>query len=125
MSTVSKTIDENLELTELSWNGKLSLDEIIQTLNEFYASPTRNLIWNISKADISTITNDDLKTVIAITKEPAHRRPDGKTAILGSTDLHFGMARVYATYCEFENHPISVSVFRNKDAAINWISNGT
>jgi hypothetical protein len=121
MFSIEKSIDEAQGITTLEFRGELSLKVTLDTLEEFYSQPTKHLIWDITRADIQTATTDDLKKIVSVTKSHAKSRPGGKTAILGNSDLQYALGRMYATFCEFERHPIEISVFRNLDSAMQWL----
>ena len=122
MSSIDISVDNTLELSTYVVKGKISFEEIFDALLEFYSHPTKYLIWDIREADISNASNDDLRKLVKTTKEVARVRPSGKTAILGQTDLQFGLARMYATYGELEDHPVQISVFRSLEPAMKWIT---
>jgi len=122
MSSIDISVDKTQELSTYVVKGKISFGEVFDALLAFYKHPTKHMIWDIREADISDARNDDLRKLVKTTKEVAHGRPYGKTAILGQTDLQFGLARMYATYGELEDHPVQISVFRSLESAMQWIT---
>ena len=51
----------------------------------------------------------------------AHLRNNGKTAIVISSSLGFGLGRMYDTLAQIADHPVKHSVFRSYDEAVAWI----
>lgn len=43
-------------------------------------------------------------------------------AIYAPRDITYGMVRMFETYYELGGHPINVSIFRNKEEAIHFLT---
>lgn len=121
MSKIDCHLDHVLDLTTFVLSGETTPKELLDTLHTFYQQPTRYMLWDIRKAVLNQVNKDDLKNIILATKRFAESRVGGKTALVAETDLQFGLARMYSTFAELENHPIGISVFRDPQTAIDWI----
>lgn len=64
---------------------------------------------------------NELKDIVRFTKQHEALRRSGKTALVVSTDLAFGLGRMYDALAEIENLSHSVKVFRSMDEAIKWL----
>lgn len=105
--------------------GKFDLD----TFRDFYKqmvshpdfSSGMSVIWDVRQADISKISQDEMRTVgnnIAyLTKE----RGSGKGALVVSDDISFGVSRMGEMMTE-KFVTVTVRVFRNMENAVKWIN---
>jgi hypothetical protein len=121
MSDIKIEIDKARDLTIHIITGKTSPEEIISTLESFYNNPTKHLLWDFSQADVSGITGDDLKHILSVADKYANRRPQGKTAILATSDLPFGLGRQYSILGNLHESPVHIEPFRSYDMAIKWL----
>ena len=82
--------------------------------------PNENRLWDYREADLSKLTTQDLAAI----RDFAAAREAGAEArrvvLLVSRDLDFGIARMYGSMAEAK-YPARFSVFREKDAAENWL----
>ncbi len=84
--------------------------------------PTMLELVDLTDADLSRVTADglaDLAEAVSAEFEKAGISVS-KTAVYSSVDLPFGLARQYEAYT-FES-PETVQVFRDRDAALRWLS---
>jgi len=119
---LSKRVYKQLELTVFIVSGELTFDEQIRALREYYeGEPTRNAIWDFRAITGSRITSEELRQIIAFTKWYEDRRPGGKTALVASTQLDFGLGRMSHALAEREGLPWQIRVFRSIEEALEWI----
>ena len=124
MSHIKKTINREKNLTVITVNGELTFDQIIDVLDQFYASEyTLYLLWDLTNADTSSLTTVQVDMIVDHAKEYAHLRKGGKAAFVLSRDVDFGLARMYEQLSEAKQHPILHGVFRSLDEAMNWLEN--
>jgi len=95
-----KTIIEqknNLRFHQVS--GRLSFEELRDTLQNIYndknIDKTLNALWDLSEADISDFTLDEVEQVANFVAQNWGRVPGTKAAIVVSADYSYGMARMY------------------------------
>lgn len=122
MVQINKTLEREKDLTIISVSGLFSIDQIIAVVDQYYASEiTQNLIYDLSRADMSSLKAHDFKRIISHARQYMHLRKGGKTAFVLGSDLDFGLARMYETYSELKNHPIPQAVFKSLDQAMHWL----
>lgn len=124
MSLTSK-IDLSKQLITFTAIGKISSNEIIETIRSFYEKqPSNKVIWDFRYAglealifsnELEIISNSFFKTCLKMQKV-------GKTAIVASTDLWFSFARTYAKFAEVKNLSHIIRIFRFIDEAIKWLA---
>lgn len=119
---VEKRMDRDRNLTIFKGHGTITADEIVDALVEFYRSgSTLNALWDLAEADLTAIRGGEIDRIITTAKDHAHEREGGKTAILVSREVDFGIARRYEITSETRQHPISHYVFRDRDEALKWL----
>ena len=114
--------DPDRDLTILVVSGPVTLDEMITTLDDFYAKgATRLTLWDMSQSDLSTVTPDDILRFIQKAAELGVERNDGRTAVFVKDDLQYGLGRMAETFATFENLGYSLSLFRAREDALAWL----
>ena len=92
-------------------------------MNRYFRSihpgTTRNILWDLRNANVAALTASQVTDLADLSVSYSELREGGKTAIVVSDDLNFGVAR------EFEGQSMSLSrefvVFRDIDKAYKWI----
>ena len=114
--------DHKRNLTTFSASGELTYAEQIAALQEFYGTkPTVNVLWDFRAITGNRISSRELGHIIAFVKENEKKRPAGKTALVASTDAHFGLARMSEIMAEGEGLPWAMRAFRSIERAFDWI----
>jgi len=66
-------------------------------------------------------SSSSLEDNIRIDRAHSEKLAGMRTAIVASTDLMFGFARMYQTLAELQGSPLTVEVFRNVGDAREWL----
>ena len=123
MANVDITIDKALDLTTIRFSGRVIASDIIDALQSFYRTEiTTKVLWDFLEGDITDLPGSDLTVIIDAAKGFSDMRPEGKSALVGSSDLLYGLARMYASLAEVKRHPISNRAFRSKKEALDWLN---
>jgi len=116
-------LDEQHQLTVHVFTGVVVGKELIEAVKALYASgPTPNHLWDLTEADISAVKSDDLQEIALIAKQSSPSRRAGRTAIVSTSDLGFGLSRMYSTFAEMSGHSAEVRSFRSREEAEAWIA---
>ena len=119
---ISNTVDHERKLTVVTCSGKITANELSDAIEKFYqGDPTPNTLWGLEQADLSGLRADDVMKIAILTKKLRPEGFPGKTAIVTSRDLGFGMGRMFETYAELEKHPVDLQVFRSLEEAYAWL----
>ncbi|MEM7468372.1 MAG: hypothetical protein AAF387_15995 [Pseudomonadota bacterium] len=111
----------NKDLTVFAVIGALRLAELKTAVDEFYSGKfTLNTMWDLREADISAIEVGEVKEILDYSMEYLKRREGGRSAILVSTDVNYGMGRVFDTFVELSSSPVENNVFRDYEEAMAW-----
>jgi hypothetical protein len=125
MASIKKTNKAGESLTILTVIGIPTIEELIHAFENFMKHDvTPYLLWDFTDADLSQITQKGMEEIIAVAKSKAHLRKNGRTALVVSQDLSFGLSRMYETLSKIREHPISHFVFRDMDKALTWLKTG-
>ncbi len=120
---ISSTEDIKRNLTIYTCKGQISVDEIGKKVKSFYeGTPSRNVIWDFTEADLSSITADEISALASGVKRLAHSREGGKTAIMAPEDISYGFGRMYQIFAEIYAQIADIGVFRSKLEAERWLS---
>ena len=95
-------------------------EAILEKLEIYYQDKTtKRILWDLSDATWASITTEDLnKTVITAKK---YSRKGGKTALVFSKDIDFGIGRMLQTLGEIEEYDYVFGTFRNREEAMKWL----
>ena len=122
MAIIETIVDSQNDLSVFTVNGELIADEIIERVEEFYTRhPTKLVLWIMDDVDLSAITSESIERIIQTAKKHSGKRQEGKTAIVGSRDIDYGLARMYQAYTGFENLPYEYKIFKDVDDAKEWL----
>jgi hypothetical protein len=120
---IRSTVDVKKNLTIFAFRGQLSADELMKTVKSFYAdTPTRNVVWDYSESDLSSLRLHDIQALVNVVKEIAHSREGGKSAIVAPKDASYGIGRMYQSLAEIHGEVFTTEVFRSRTEAEGWLS---
>ena len=122
-----KIVNEKEQLTTITVTWEFDFSELMSVLKVFFDdNNTENLLLDLRDSSLDSITTDHIRNLgkYAISRNNGGSRINGKTALVGSSDLQFGMSRMFKTYSEMEESAIEVSVFRSKEEALSWLEEG-
>ena len=123
MSTIDTLIDIKRQLTIHTITGEVLPEEISNKIKTYSESgPTEFVLWDFSNAQLNKITSNQIETFIAVTKQYSSFRKGGKTALVFSSDLGFGLGREFDIYIDLTGSKIPYMTFRSKEDALKWLS---
>ena len=102
-------------------SGPFHLSDLRDALKELYAGHAlerRRLLWDVTGAELDWAA-EEIKGFSEWVRE--NRWPgEGRTAVVVSRDLHFGLARMYEMFSS--DLPVEFVVFRDLEAATAWVT---
>ncbi len=106
-------------------SGGFTLADYLRAMREFLQSehfrPGMPSIWDFRQVDPAAVTSEDLRAIAAYQQEIAPTRgPTWKAALVVSSDVGYGMSRMFEAYAGAA--PNEVMVFRGMEAAEAWVS---
>ena len=122
MAIIETIVDSQNDLSVFTVNGDLTADEVIERVEEYYTRhPTKLVLWIMADVDLSAMTSEGIERIIQIAKKNTGKRKEGKTAIVGSKDIEYGLARMYEAYTGLENLPYECKIFKDVNEAKEWL----
>ena len=117
-------VDPDTGIAHCLATGELTRDEILAAVDQVYRDPNYRApwrtIWDIAGAT-PVLNLEELRAVVAYVK--AHRpEGKGKTAIVATEDLAFGLSRMYEVLAG--EQPVETRAFRDSEEALQWILGG-
>ena len=127
MENIEKNVDKNGQLTIYTAKGSISGEEVKNAIRGFYEHGpiTRNVLWDVSLAVLNDLSAEDVRQIAHVPRQSLELRKDGKTAIVAPSDLAFGLSRMYQINSQPEPLPFEVKIFRDSEAAHNWLAGKT
>ncbi len=118
---VRTVIEHEKEITEHIASGEVIDDEMFEAQREFYENgPTRLQLWDMTQGSVTSVTIGGMRTFIGRAALKGKARKDGKTAVIVSSQLQFGLARMAEAFGEFVSLPFAFRVFRERAEALAW-----
>lgn len=122
MARIEIKTEKARELTFIVFTGKVTHADLIAALKTFYESEiTSKVLWNFTNCDVEALETNDLYSIADVAKGYAHLRSGEKSAFVASSNLAFGLGRMFTTIIKVEDHPIEGATFRSVDEALTWL----
>lgn len=124
MATIEIIVHPEWDLTEKVVVGDLTTRDIEQELDRFYAGPiTKHVLWDLSCATFESISAGDVAKISAKVGHLVKPRlgGGGKSAIVSTSGLGFGMSRMYQAYREVGQEELPYMTFATRQEAIDWL----
>ena len=123
MGNIETLIDKQRDISVQTVTGKITADEIIQKIEDYYSKGiTRSILWDFSKVSLVKITSEDVCKIAHLAKKYSGLRKGGKTALVFVSDLGFGLGRMYDIAQDIEESEVDHMVFRDKNSTMKWLS---
>ena len=103
-------------------SGDITTKELFDTAQSFFGDLyTPNVIWDFSKASLADIPSDFVRQSSEMVKRLGVARRNGKSAVIASSDLEFGLARMFQIMTDNGEIPFKIKVFRYFGEATQWL----
>jgi hypothetical protein len=117
-------VDRSKGRVTIKLAGPITMELIKSVVEGFMRHPEfhpgDDVLWDFRETTISDVSADALRDVVSFIERRLERRgADYKVALAASTDLEFGLARMYEAFAD--RMPFRVMVFRDLDKAITWL----
>lgn len=126
MGQIQTVIDKTKDLTIQTVTGEITAEEIINKIKEYYTGKTTShILWDFSNASLGKISPEDIQKIVSLTKEFSHFRRDGKTAMVFSSQLGFGLGRMYDILHDVGKSKVTHKAFLDNESAMKWLANNS
>lgn len=122
MSKVDKKLIQELDLTIYRFSGEISPEDLYaQQADLAETKISKNIIADYSDADLNQFTPEIFRKVMSIAREDLAFRQGGFTLLVSSNELNLPLMRMYQAFTENKpGHPVTVRVFEDQPAALDW-----
>lgn len=122
MASVTSLHNREKSLTVYKVKGLLSAEEFISATKAVYTeNMTFNVLWDLTEVDFSRISTDEIMQIVREIRIYADARAGGRTALVFSTGLGFGLGRMVEAFSEIENMPFDIRSFKSLEEAEEWL----
>ena len=120
MKVTSKAIENKIIINSVV--GEVNFDKIAEYISENIESwISKPVIWDMSKADLSTVPSDQLRSFLQKMQSLSKKKSGEKTAIVAPQDMEYGMMRMFEIFAENESFEMELRVFRTIEEAKQWL----
>ena len=122
MGRIERTYDTSRDLTAFKAVGFMVANDFIDCLQSYYeAGATSLALWDLSEAELSGLTSDEISNLAQYGSQLASTRTEGKTAIVFNSPFEYGLGRIFQTFVEMNTIPVEVKLFRSLNEATEWL----
>lgn len=110
-------------ITILTASGRLTFPEICSKMVDFRIDehPSR-VLCDLSNATVADLTTHEIEDIIKLIGRQINGTSGGKAAIVAHGSVDFGLARMFSTFTEIADLPVTVKAFRTAEVAKTWLS---
>jgi hypothetical protein len=121
---IRRQIDQENQITTFIAAGKISLKDITAALESYFSGEiTQNILWDFRHSVPSEVfLPRKIKEIIDFAKGKMGVRNYGKTAIVTSTGVGFGLAKAYEAFAALKRVQYPIKAFDSIDEALTWIN---
>lgn len=115
--------DHDNQLTVFIAEGQISLAEIKTVLEKYYGGrPTMKILWDLSRADLSAATLDQVEELAKFVKGLAHSREGGRNALVTSEAFAYSFGKMYQIFAELAHQSSQTRIFKTWPEAEAWLN---
>jgi len=123
---ITSSIDNEKQLTIHTAMGEVSFEDGMTTLRQFWeGQPTINVLWDLRKASLARVTSEETEAIMNYIQQHSEKRSGGKTALVVSGELEYGLSRMSQSLGEIKNLSLQMEVFRSFKKAMQWLGDET
>ena len=120
MWTITTGTDDGIVVNR--FEGKFDTGFLLQYVkSNIYCWAIYPVIWDLSKADLSTTATEDIITLVEEAKTLTEIRKGEKTAIVAPTDISYGLMGMFVSLAEQAGIEIEFQTFRAYQDAKEWL----
>lgn len=122
MAKITKSYESDIDLTIFTVVGEKTFDEVSdQTLTFLSGKPSKLTLWDFTSGTVSRLSSQELNEIAKQGEAISSRIENGKAAILAPKDIDYGISRIFQVFSKIENFPLEIEIFRDMNAAQNWL----
>ena len=110
---ITTDVDNDNQLTIFTLTGDVSIGEIMTAINQFYEGPqTMDALWD-ARNGRTTFSFNEAEEMMNYPDDRFRKRPNGKSAVVVSRDIEYGLSRMITTLAEFKELSFQIIIIFN------------
>jgi len=123
MGSITRSFEADCDLTVFRVQGEVVAGQILDEIIAFLTGePSQSVLWDITAGSLARISGEDMRMIARRGIDYAYRRKGGRTSIVCSTDVDYGLSRMFQTFVELMQSPFEITVSRDILAAREWLN---
>lgn len=116
-------VAQDNQLATFVARGQLTPEDVVAVYTDFInLAPAPCVLWDLSSANLDAFDTRGIWDLAQrVARMGKDRRFGGKTALVCTRDLEFGIARMLAIFLAMERYAVNVQVFRSAKEAEAWL----
>ncbi len=103
-------------------SGDLTVDELVDMMIVFSEAPSPKSIWNITNTKPVNFDAVNINKGVSTIAPHSMKHAGRRIAIVGETDMSFGIARMILSWAQRPDPVNAEKVFRRVDEALEWLN---
>ena len=123
MGHITSSIEAENDLTVVTVAGEVDAEQVLgQVISFLSGEPTQLVLWDFREGSLAGLSSADLQLLIERGAPFADSRKGGRTAIVCSKEVDYGLSRMFQIFASLRYVPFEVQVFRSTQEARKWLS---
>ena len=123
MGHITSSLEAENDLTDVTVAGKVDVEQVLGQIISFLSGePTQLVLWDLREGTLTGLSSTDLQLLVERGAPFADSRKGGRTAIVCSKEVDYGLSRMFQIFASHQHIPIEVQVFRSTHEARKWLS---
>jgi len=114
--------DSRQDFVKITVTGVVTADELKRELASYCRAPmSRLVLWDFRTADVSSLSAHEIGNFAHFVSHNYTGQTDGKVALVFSSEVDFGLGRMYDTQLEISFASVPRKSFKNIQHAHEWL----
>lgn len=117
-------IDQDSQLVRIKGQGLVTDDQMVACIAALREDPglrpDMNTLSDMRNIDVG-FTSNGVMEMLRVMEQSSDRRSTAKAAIVATSDVAFGMARMFQTHSAIQDQDPKFRIFRDMDEACEWL----
>ena len=123
---IESAVDEQCSLTSFSVEGIISAEQLITTIQQFYAeNPTSLVLWDFTATNIHHLQTAEIERIANTTRNISYSSRVLRAALVFSSDVDFGLGRMFEVLSHAGKLDQKIRSFHSRENAKKWLEADT
>jgi len=125
MGSITRTVEPDTYLTVFTVTDETDAVQVLTAIMAFLLeAPTQRVLWDIRSGSLTALSSHDLHLIVQRAGPFTLVRSGGRTAIVCSREVDFGLCRMFQAFVEEDRLPFEIRVTRDVVEARRWLETG-